>query len=103
MTAPGLRKCTAKFATKSVGRAINTTLGRQDFSLIAQGLGGLGVRVETDAAFAAALRTLSSRPGVRLIDCIVQPDDALVIYDMPALGMSYFHEMTATGRELLRA
>ena len=84
-----------------VGRAINTTLGRQDFSLIAQGLGGLGVRVETDAAFAAALHDLSSRSGVRLIDCIVQPDDALVIYDMPDLGMSYFHEMTATGRGAL--
>lgn len=38
---------------------------------------------------------------MRLIDCIFQPDDALVIYDTLDLGMSYFREMTATGRELL--
>ena len=52
------------------GRVASTQLANPDFAMMAQSFGGWGKRVETTAAFEAALEEAVSLRGVRLIHCI---------------------------------
>lgn len=54
------------------GRVSSTQLSNPDFAMMAHSFGAWGTRVETTAAFEAALADAMSRKGVRLIHCVTQ-------------------------------
>jgi thiamine pyrophosphate-dependent acetolactate synthase large subunit-like protein len=55
------------------GATIATALGPIDFAAVAKACGAGGIRVETDAAFEAALRQALAAEGPTLIHLVVDP------------------------------
>lgn len=55
------------------GRATGTSLSNPDFAAMATAFGGLGLRVEKTADFAAAFEQALAHPGLALVHCITDP------------------------------
>ena len=81
-----------------MGRAINTHLGPQDFSKVAQSLGRNDHRIDSFDAFKAALSDALSADAPSVIDCAIDVSDALIVHEKPELITLGFKELTMESR-----